>query len=243
LHRSAVFERNYLLSKLGRPVDPEEWDIAPTTLQARYVRSMNSLYISAGLIQPPLFDGAADSAVNFGGVGVLAAHELTHGFDTLGSKFDERGTVRDWWSADDRKQFDEATSCEPAQFIQGVLKSDDAPPNRPPPSSFTVADRSGENGGLRIAYRALMDAVAAQDKAPDSKTDGYTESQRFFLSFAQSSCEGETIRPKIAGRSAHPHSVGQVRVNGAVQNFEEFGKAFECAKGKPMYPEKSCRVW
>jgi putative endopeptidase len=243
LHHSAVFERNYLLSKLGRPVDPEEWDFAPTTLQARYVGSTNSLYISAGLVQPPFFDGAADPAVNFGGIGVLAAHELTHGFDALGSKFDERGNVRDWWSADDRKQFDEATSCEPAQFIQGVLKSDDAPPNRPPPNRFTVAESTGENGGLRIAYRALIDALVAQGKAPDNKTDGYTESQRFFLSFAQSSCEGETIHPKIAGKSVHPHSVGQVRVNGAVQNFEEFGKAFECAKGKPMYPEKSCRVW
>jgi predicted metalloendopeptidase len=97
--------------------------MAATVLQARYVRSMNSLYIPAALIQPPFFDGAAGPAVNFGGIGVLAAHELTHGFDALGSKYDEHGNVRDWWSADDRKEFAEATSCEVAQYSEAVPKS------------------------------------------------------------------------------------------------------------------------
>jgi putative endopeptidase len=243
LHRSAVFERNYLLSKLGKPVDPEEWDMAATTLQARYVGSMNSLYIPAGLIRPPFFDSAADPAVNFGGIGVLAAHELTHGFDALGSKFDKSGTVRDWWSTDDRKRFDEATSCEVEQFSEGAPKSDDAAPNRPPPDSRTVAENTAENGGVRIAYQALMNALVAQGTAADKQSDGYTESQRYFLSFAQSSCEAAKIRPKFAGHSVPSHSVERARVNSAVQNFEEFGKAFQCAKGKPMYPEKSCRVW
>jgi putative endopeptidase len=103
-----------------------------------------------------------------------------------------------------------------------------------------VAESTADNGGLRIAYRALMDALVAQGKTADNPIDSYTESQRFFLSFAQSSCES-SIRPR--GDHPRPHSVGQVRVNGAVQNFEEFGKAFQCAKGKPVYPEKSCRVW
>ncbi|MGA3205112.1 MAG: M13 family metallopeptidase, partial [Bryobacteraceae bacterium] len=128
LHRDTLFERNYLLSKLDRPVDPEEWDILPTTQKVRYARSMNSLTIPAGAIQPPLFDSAADPAVNFGGIGVLAAHELTHGFDGLGSKYDEHGNVRDWWSPDDRKEFAEATSCEVAQYSEALPKSDDAPP-------------------------------------------------------------------------------------------------------------------
>jgi putative endopeptidase len=238
-----VFERNYLLSKLGKPVDSEEWDMAATTLQARYVRSMNSLYIPAGLIQPPFFDSAADAAVNFGGIGVLAARELTRGLDALGSKFDKDGNVRDWWSTNDRKQFDEATSCEVEQFSEGVPKSDDAAPSRPPPGSLTVAENTAENGGVRIAYLALMNALVARGTAADKQSDGYTESQRFFLSFAQSSCEGEKAGPKVAGRLTRSHSVERVRVNSAVQNFEEFGKAFQCAKGKPMYPEKSCRVW
>jgi len=242
LHRDALFERDYMLSKLGRPVDPEEWDMAPTMLKARYDRSMNSLTIPAGLIQPPFFDRAADPAVNFGGIGVLAAHELTHGFDALGSKYDERGNVRDWWSSDDRKGFAEATTCEVEQVSEAVPKSDDAPPDRPV-DSLAVAESTADNGGVRIAYRALMDALLAQGKTADNKSDGYTESQRFFLSFAQSSCENQTLLSARRSQTADPHSVGRVRVNGAVQNFEEFGKAFQCTKGKPMVPEKSCRVW
>jgi putative endopeptidase len=242
LRRSAVFERNYLLSKLGRPVDPDEWDIASTMLQARYVRSMNSLFIPAGIIQPPFFDHASDPAVNFGGIGVLSAHELTHGFDGLGSKFDERGNVNDWWSSDDRKGFAEATSCEVARYSKFVPKSDD-PGDQPAVDQLAVAESTADNGGLRIAFRALMDALVAQGGTADRKRDGYTERQRFFLSFAQISCENQTFFSARQSMSLDPHSVGKVRVNGAVQNFEEFGKAFQCAKGKPMYPEKSCRVW
>jgi putative endopeptidase len=242
LHHNAVFERNYLLSKLGRPVDPGEWEIAPTTLRARYARSMNSLYVPAGIIQPPFFDSTADPAVNFGGIGVLAAHELTHGFDGLGSKFDEHGNVRDWQTSEDRREFTEATSCEVAQYSKLVPKSDD-PGDLPPVSNLAVAESTADNGGLRIAFRALMDALVAQGKTADNKIDGFTESQRFFLSFAQISCENQTFFSARQSMSADPHSVGRVRVNVAVQNFEEFGKAFQCAKGKPMYPEKSCRVW
>jgi putative endopeptidase len=242
LHRSAVFERNYLLSKLDKPLDPDEWGIFPTAQKAGYVRSMNSLYIPAGLIQPPFFDSAADPAVNFGGIGVLAAHELTHAFDALGSKYDEHGNVRDWWSPDDRKQFDEATSCGVAQFSEAKSKSGD-PHEGPPVDSVVVAESTADNGGVRIAYRALMDALVAQGKTGDRKIDGYTESQRFFLSFAQTLCENQNILAARREMSAHPQSVGRVRVDDAVRNFEEFGKAFQCARGKPMYPEKSCRVW
>jgi len=242
VHRVALFERDDMLSKLGKPVDPEEWVILPTSLKAHYARSTNSLYIPAGLIQPPFFDSAADPAVNFGGIGVMAAHELTHGFDALGSKFDEHGNARDWWSADDSKKFAEATSCEVAQFNDAVPKSDD-PHEGPPANSLTVAESTADNGSVRIAYRALMDALAAQSKTVESKTDGYTESQRFFLSFAQTACVNQTFLTARRSMSDSPHSSGQVRVNDAVQNFEEFGKAFQCTKGKPLYPEKSCRVW
>jgi putative endopeptidase len=167
LHRSAVFERDYRLSKLGKPVDPEEWNMLPKAQRAHYVRSMNSLTIPAGLIQPPFFDSAADPAVNFGGIGVLAAHELTHGFDTLGSKYDERGNVHDWRGPDDRKQFDEAASCVAAPVSEGMPKSEhDAPPIRlPADESYT------DNGGLRIAYRALVEALVAQGKTADSPID------------------------------------------------------------------------
>jgi putative endopeptidase len=243
LHREALFERNYKLSKLDKPVDPEEW-MAPTALRAHYDRSLNSLYIPAGLIQPPFYDKGADSAVNFGALGVVAAHELTHGFDALGSKYDEHGAVRDWWSAGDRKAFADATSCEVAQYSEAIPKSDDAPPpGQAALDNLAVVESTAENGGLRIAYRALMDALAAQGKAADNKSDGYSESQRFFLSYAQTSCENQTFLSARRAQGADPYSVAQVRVDGAVQNFEEFGKAFQCTKGTPLYPEKSCRVW
>jgi putative endopeptidase len=243
LHRSALFERNDRLSKLDKPVDPEEWDMAPTTIKVHYDRAKNSLYVSAGIIQPPFFDRGADPAVNFSAIGALAAHELIHGFDALGSKYDERGNVHDWWSPDDRKEFAEATSCEVAQYSEALPKSDDAPGDMGAINNLAVAESTADNGGLRIAFRALTDALVAQGKSAENKSDGYTESQRFFLSFAQTSCENETFLPARRSQSADPYSVGRVRVNGAVQNFEEFGKAFQCAKGTPMYPEKSCRVW
>jgi putative endopeptidase len=246
LHRDAVFERNYALSKLGTPVNPDQWDIVPTTLGARYARSTNSLYISAGIIQPPFFDRAADPAANFGGLGVLAAHELTHGFDSLGSKFDEHGNVRDWQTSDDHKGFGRAASCEVAQIKEFVPKSDDAPGDDAPDKGngiLAVAESTADDGGLRIAYRALMDALVGQGRTADNEIDGSTESQRFFLSFAQNACENRTFFSARQALTSDPSSVGRVRVNNAVQNFEEFGKAFQCAKGKPMYPERSCRVW
>ncbi len=242
LHRKAVFERNDLLGRLARPVDPDEWDMTATALKVRYAGSMNSLYIPAGMLQPPFFDGAADPAVNFGGLGVLTAHELTHGFDGIGAKFDAHGNLRDWQTADDRREFAEATGCEVAQYGDSLPKSDD-PGDPPKVSSLMVAESTADDGALRIALRALMDALIAQGRSTDLKIDGLTESQRFFLSFAQGSCENQTFLSARRSLSADPHSSGRVRVNSAVQNFEEFGKAFQCAKGKPMYPEKSCRVW
>jgi putative endopeptidase len=242
LRRSAVFERNYLLSKLEKPLDPDEWGISPTAQMARYVQSLNSFYVPAGLIQPPFFDREADPAVNFGGIGVLAAHELTHGFDNLGSKYDERGNVRDWWSADDHKQFDEAASCGVAQSGESAPQSGD-PQEKPPAKSPGIAAATADSRGLRIALQALTDALVAQGKTADTQIDGYTESQRFFLSFAQASCENENVRPARRAMLTDPYSVGRVRVNDAVRNFEEFGKAFQCTKGKPLYPDKSCRVW
>ena len=240
LQRETLFERNYMLSKLDRPVDPDEWDMAATGLKARYDRSTNSLTLPAGIIQPPFFDRAADPAVNFGGLGNLAAQQLIHGFDALGSQYDERGTVHDWWSPEDRKKYAAAMTCEVAQIGQAVPQSDDAPR---PVNNFAVADSTAYDGAVRIAFRALMEALDAQGKKSDAKSDGYTESQRFFLSFAQNSCENQTFLTAHQSQAADPYSIGRVRVNGALQNFDEFGKAFQCIKATPLYPEKSCRIW
>jgi putative endopeptidase len=244
LHRNAVFERDYLLSRVGKPVDADEWDMTPPTVEARYAPSMNSLFIPAGIVQPPFFDPAADPAVNFGGIGTVVGHELTHGFDDLGSKFDERGNVREWQTPADRKAFAEKASCEVAEYSQfGAMPEPDELPRIKVNGELTLAENTADNGGLRIAFRALMDALVAQGKTARDEIDGYTESQRFFLSFAQLSCENQTFHSARQSASADPHSPGRWRINGAVQNFEGFSKAFQCSKGQPMYPVNSCRVW
>jgi len=244
LHRNAVFQRDSLLSKVGKPVGADEWDITTPTADARYTPSMNSLSIPAAIIQPPFFDGIADAGVNFGGIGVVVGHELTHGFDDLGSKFGERGNVHEWQTPDDRKDFAAKASCEIAEYSQfGVMPDPNDLPALKVNGKLTLAENIAGSGGLRIAFRALMDALAAQGKTADDKIDGYTESQRFFLSLAQLWCQNQNFRSARRSASVDAHSPARWCVNGTVQNFEEFGEAFKCAKGRPMYPEKSCRVW
>ena len=244
LHRNAVFQRDSLLSKVGKPVGADEWDITTPTADAHYTPSMNSLSIPAGIIQPPFFDGVADPGVNFGGIGVVVGHELTHGFDDLGSKFDERGNVHEWQTPDDRKDFAAKASCQIAEYSQfGVMPDPNDLPTLKVNGKLTLAENIADSGGLRIAFRALVDALAAQGKTADYKIDGYTESQRFFLSFAQLWCQNQNFRSARRSGSVDPHSPARWRVNGTVQNFEEFGEAFKCAKGQPMYPQKCCRVW
>lgn len=243
-HRNAVFERDYLLSKVGKPVDADEWNMTPPTADARYTPSMHSLFIPAGVIQPPFFDRVADPGVNFGGIGTVVGHELTHGFDDLGSKFDEKGNVREWQTPDDRKNFAEKASCEVAEYSQfGAMPDPNDLPTLKMNGKLTLAENVADDGGLRIAFRALTEALVAQGKTADDKIDGYTESQRFFLSFAQLWCQNQNFRSARQSVSADPHTPGRWRVNGTVQNFEEFGKAFGCAKGQPLSPEKCCRVW
>ena len=243
-HRNAVFQRDYRLSKVGKPADADEWDMTPPTADARYTPSMNSVFIPAGIIQPPFFDGVADPGVNFGGIGAVVGHELTHGFDDLGSKFDERGNVREWQTPDDRKNFADKASCEVAEYSQfGAMPDPKDLPTFKVNGELTLAENIADDGGLRIAFRALMEALVAQGKTADDKIDGYTESQRFFLSFAQLWCQSQTSVSARQSIEADPHAPGRWRVNGTVQNFDEFGKAFGCAKGQPMSPEKCCRVW
>jgi putative endopeptidase len=235
LHRHAVFQRSESLSELEKPVDEKIWDLAPSTVEARYLPSMNGLYIPAGILQSPFFDLASDPAVNFGGIGVVAAHELTHGFDDLGSNFDDKGNVREWQTPDDRKNFAERTSCEVAEYSQlGAMPDPEDLPTIKVNGKLTQAENTADNGGLRIAFLALTQALAAQGK---------TEAQRFFLSFAQVWCQNQNFRSARQAAAADPHSPGRWRVNGAVENFDEFGKTFQCTKGAPMYPVNSCRVW
>ncbi|HTJ30526.1 MAG TPA: M13 family metallopeptidase [Acidobacteriaceae bacterium] len=239
-----VFERNYDLAKLGKPVDEKEWGMTPPTVNAYYSPSMNDINFPAGILQPPFFDASIDPAVNFGGIGVVIGHEMTHGFDDQGSKYDGHGNLREWQTADDRKQFNERTDCEVEEY-NGFEASPahDGMEAQHLNGKLTLGENTADNGGLRIAYMALQDVLAKQGKTLDEKIDGYTEAQRYFLGFAQVWCQKQTDQYARQAATVDPHSPGRWRVNGTVQNFDAFGKAFGCKQGQPMYPVKSCRVW
>jgi putative endopeptidase len=244
VQRNAVFQRDYMLNKLGKPVDEKEWGMTPPTVNAYYSSSMNDINFPAGILQPPFFDFKIDPAVNFGGIGVVIGHEMTHGFDDQGSKFDGKGNLREWQTADDRKQFVERTDCEATEYSGfEAAPSHDNQPQQKLNGKLTLGENTADNGGLRIAYLALLDTLASEGKTIDDKIDGYTEKQRYFLGFAQVWCENQTEQSSRQRALTDPHSPGRWRVNGSVQNFDEFGKAFGCTKGQPMYPENACRVW
>jgi len=242
--RASIFWRNYDLDHLGKPVDEKEWGMSPPTVNAYYDPSNNDINFPAGILQPPFFDFTIDPAVNFGGIGVVIGHEMTHGFDDEGSKFDGHGNLREWQTPEDRKAFTERTDCEVKEY-DGFEASaaHDGMPAQHLKGALTLGENTADNGGLRIAYMALLDTLAAEKKSIDDKIDGYTEAQRYFLSFGQVWCQNQTDQSARMSALTDPHSPGRWRTNGSVQNFEEFGKAFGCKKGQPMYPEQSCRVW
>ena len=244
LHRNGVFQMEWNLGHLGKPVDEKEWGMTPPTVNAYYDPSMNDINFPAGILQPPFFDFTIDPAVNFGGIGVVIGHEMTHGFDDEGSKYDGKGNLREWQTADDRKKFTERTDCEVEEYggFEAAPAKGDAPAQKLN-GKLTLGENTADNGGLRIAYLALLDTLAKEGKTIDDKIDGYTEKQRYFLGFAQVWCQNQTEQSARQSALTDPHSPGRWRVNGTVQNFDEFGKAFGCKKGQPMYPEKSCRVW
>jgi putative endopeptidase len=182
--------------------------------------------------------------VNFGGIGVVIGHEMTHGFDDQGSQYDGKGNLREWQTPADRKAFTERTECvanEYSGFEAAPAKGET--PAQHLNGHLTLGENTADNGGLRIAYLALLDTLAGQGKTIDDKIDNYTEAQRYFLGFAQVWCQNQTDASSRQSALVDPHSPGKWRVNGSVQNFDEFGKAFGCTKGTPMYPANSCRVW
>jgi len=242
--RSVVFARNWNLGKLGKPVDEKEWTMTPPTVNAYYNSSMNDINFPAGILQPPFFDFKIDPAVNFGGIGVVIGHEITHGFDDHGSKYDGKGNLREWQTAEDRKAFTERTGCEVDEYSGfEAAPAHDGIAAQNLNGKLTLGENTADNGGLRIAYVALLDTLAAQGKTINDQIDGYTEAQRYFIGFAQVWCQNQTEEAARQLALTDSHSPGRWRTNGSVQNFDEFGKAFHCTKGQPMYPVKSCRVW
>ena len=244
LDRAEVFEDQWNLDHLGKPVDEKEWEMTPPTVNAYYDQSLNDINFPAGILQPPFFDFTVDPAVNFGGIGVVIGHEMTHGFDDQGSKYDGKGNLREWQTPEDRKAFSERTGCvskEYSGFEAAPARGDT--PAQMLKGDLTLGENTADNGGLRLAYMALLDTLAAQGKSIQDKIDGYTEAQRYFLGFAQVWCQNQTEETARRLALIDSHSPGRWRVNGSVENFDEFGKAFGCAKGQPMVPVNSCRVW
>jgi putative endopeptidase len=242
LENSSKFEQDRDLKKLGKPVDETEWGMTPPTVNAYYNPPMNDINFPAGILQPPFYDPTKDPAVNFGGIGVVIGHEMTHGFDDEGSKYGPTGNVAPWFTPEDEKKFNERTQC-----ISDEYGNFEAAPGQKQNGKLTLGENTADNGGIRIAFQALQATLAKQGITDlDGKqdiVDGYTPAQRFFIAFGQVWCENKTEQAARIAAKTDPHSAGRFRTDGTVQNFDEFGKAFGCKVGQPMMPEKSCRVW
>ncbi|CAN5677654.1 M13 family metallopeptidase [soil metagenome] len=238
LQRVAAFNDRRSLDKIGKPVDEKEWSMTPPTVNAYYNPSQNDINFPAGILQPPFYDLKMDPSVNFGGIGVVIGHEMTHGFDDQGSQYDASGNVRMWWTPEDRKEFDKRTDCEVKEY-----SGFEVAPGQNLNGRLTLGENTADNGGLHVAYAALLSVLAKEGTALDSKIDGYTPAQRYFIGFGQVWCENTREQTARVRAKTDPHSSGQWRVNGSVQNFDEFGKAFGCKVGQPMMPANSCRVW
>jgi putative endopeptidase len=236
--QAAAFKDRHDLAKIGKPVDEKEWGMTPSTVNAYYNPAMNDINFPAGILQPPFYDFKIDPSVNFGGIGVVIGHEMTHGFDDEGSQYDPKGNVRSWWSGEDKKKFEERTDCEVKEY-----SGFEVAPGQNLNGKLTLGENTADNGGLRIAYQALMSTLAEQNASTMAKIDDYTPAQRFFLGFGQVWCENVTEQAARLRAKTDPHSSGRWRTNGAVQNFDEFGKAFGCKVGQPMMPANACRVW
>jgi endothelin-converting enzyme/putative endopeptidase len=236
--RAADFENKRELAKIDKPVDRGEWLISPATVDAYYNPQMNDINFPAGILQSPLYDPHASDPVNYGHIGAIVGHELTHGFDDEGSQFDGNGNLSDWWTPDDRKNFDKMTDCEVTEY-GNFTAVDDVKIN----GKLTLGENTADNGGLRLAYVAFMEDAKRKDINPDAKQDGYTPIQHFFVAYAQDWCGStrpEQLRLQV---QTDPHSPRQFRADGVIENMPEFGKAFGCKAGQPMMPVNACHVW
>ncbi len=233
--RGQAFEYNRQLQKIGKPPDRKEWLMSPPTVNAYYSDQMNSINFPAGILQPPFYDNNMDDAVNFGGIGAVIGHELTHGFDDQGRQFDAEGNLRDWWTKTDEENFIKHADCLVNEY-SSFNAVDDMRLN----GKLTLGENTADNGGLRIAYMAMVDTLDGKQVPP---INGFTPEQRLFLGFAQIWCSNQTEQLLRLRATTDPHSPPEWRVLGVVQNMPEFQKAFGCKAGQPMVRHPACRVW
>jgi putative endopeptidase len=234
-NRATEFEFQRQLNKIGKPVDRNEWSMTPPTVNAYYDPQMNNINFPAGILQPPFYDIKLDDAVNFGGIGMVIGHELTHGFDDQGRQFDAQGNLKDWWTPADAKEFQQRAAC-----VADEYSSFPVAPGVYVNGKLTLGENTADNGGVRVALMALMNTIGSQAQ---TKIDGFTPQQRFFLSFGQVWCENardEALRLQV---QTNPHSPARFRVNGVLENMPEFQKAFSCQAGQKMVKANACHVW
>ncbi|MGZ4854589.1 MAG: M13 family metallopeptidase [Candidatus Angelobacter sp.] len=235
--RANAFEIHRQLAKIGTPLDKQEWQMTPPTVNAYYDPTENDINFPAGILQPPFFDFKADDALNFGGMGAVIGHELTHGFDDQGALFDPEGNLKNWWTPVDEKAFKERTQCIVDEYDQFVAVDDVHVRGK-----LTLGENTADNGGLRIAHMALMKSLADAGKQAE-KIDGFTPEQRFFLGWGQIWCQKQTDEMARMLAQNNEHSPGNYRANGVVQNMPEFQKAWGCKAGQPMVRANACHVW
>ena len=230
------FKRN--LGKIGKPVDKTEWGMTPPTVNAYYNPQFNEIVFPAGILQPPFYDPKADDAFNYGGIGAVIGHEMTHGFDDTGAKFDANGNLVMWWTPDDFKKFTDRTNCVVQQF-----DSFEVEPGLHEKGQLVVGESVADLGGLTVAYAAYQKSLQGKPRPKD--INGFTPEQRFFLGWAQ--VWAQNIRPEAARLQAqtNPHPLGRFRVNGPLSNMPQFAAAFQCKAGDAMVrpPEKRCQIW
>jgi putative endopeptidase len=234
--RANEFERRRNIDKIGKPVDKSEWSMTPPTVNAYYNPPENNINFPAGILQPPFYNPKADDGVNYGAIGIVVGHELTHGFDDQGRRYDGDGNLRDWWTPEDAANFTQRADCivnEYGRFtpVDGVKLN----------GQLTLGENAADNGGLHLAYAALMNDLATHTLPKTD--DGFTQQQLFFIGYAQIWCQN-TTNPEARRRAIiDPHSPGEFRVNGVLQNSSEFKSAFACSTGDAMVSPNACRVW
>jgi putative endopeptidase len=222
-------------ARIDRPTDRSEWSVTPPTVNSYYSADRNSINFPAGILQPPFYQASRDEALNYGAAGGLIGHELTHGFDDQGRKFDTQGNVRNWWTADDGQAFEARTSCIANQYSDYVVAGDTHINGR-----LTLGENTADNGGLRLA---LMAYLAGPGATAQPRVDGFTPEQRLFLGWAQGWCENARPEAERVKAAINPHSSNRYRVNGPSSNMPEFQKAFSCKLDAPMVRQNACRVW
>jgi putative endopeptidase len=238
LRRATQFENARDLAKIGKPVDRQEWGLSPPTVNAYYNPQLNEIVFPAGILQPPFFDPAASDAYNYGAMGATIGHEITHGFDDEGAKFDSQGNLRDWWTAEDLKHFQERGECVANQF-SGYEVEKGLHENGKLVEGESIADL----GGLAIAYAAYNESLRGKPPSQQKDANGFTTEQMFFVGYAQSWTLN--VRPEYARLQVNtdPHPLPKFRANGPLSNMPEFAKAFHCKKGDPMVRSNICKIW